>query len=205
MIPPVWNGAAFTILGEADVENDVAQLEAYAGTRLPAAVREWFRRGGDRRLAAVGSNLYPRLADVDMRFLEAGFLLLETDSQFCCRWVVEVAAADDDPPVFLVDPEDYACASRERYADRFSDYTFACAWDADLWSDDTSEADFDQPLEVGALDDLRRRLGALPVTYGWAGNRSCDAVHRFGSPIGGERVALAVQSSQVLWSLMSPA
>ncbi|XVV17085.1 hypothetical protein ACQP2X_22715 [Actinoplanes sp. CA-131856] len=50
-------------------------------------------------------------------------------------------------------------------------------------------------------DDLRRRLGALPVTYGWAGNQSCDAVHRFGSPAGGERVALAVRGSRVLWSL----
>ncbi|XVU21024.1 hypothetical protein ACQPZJ_27565 [Actinoplanes sp. CA-054009] len=192
----VWNGAAFTILGDSEGDEDeVARM------KLPAAVREWFLRGGDRRLAAIGFNLYPRLAEADARFLDAGYLLLETDSQFCCRWVVEMAAGEDDPPVYLIDPEDYACASRERYAERFSDYTFAGAWDADLWRDKTSDVDFDLPLQEGALDDLRRRLGALPVTYGWAGNQPCDAVLRFGSPAGGERVALAVRGDQVLWSL----
>ncbi|WP_327010835.1 hypothetical protein OHA72_28375 [Dactylosporangium sp. NBC_01737] len=200
-----WNQAAFDVLGggvaRAPAGDELAALERWVGGGLPGAVREWFLLGGDRLLASVSSNLVTGVQDLAGRFLEHGFLLLETDSQACCRWVVPVSAAYDDPPVYLIDPDDDACATRSRYAGCFSDYTFTAAWDATLWKAEVS-ADFDHPLPPDALDGLRRRLTVLPTTHGWAMNQSCDAVHRFGGPA---RVAVAVAGGTALWSAVAAA
>lgn len=93
-------------------------------------------------------------------------MLLETDSQRSCRWVVAACGTDDDPPVYLIDPDDEVCLTRTRYADRFSDYTYAHSWDAQLWRGDLI-TDFDHPFALDALGTLTSRLTALPTTYGW--------------------------------------
>lgn len=203
-----WHEAAYEVLGgddePANVRHDVELLESWTGGPLPDAVREWYLRGGGQRLAAVSANLVTRTRDFDRatvgRFLDHGFLLLETDSQHCCRWVVAVSATDDDPPVYLIDPDDDACVTRSRYAATFSDYAFAHAWDAALWAEPDLLTEFDRPLPAGALDALTARLTTLPVTHGWAMNQGCDAVHRFG---GAARVAVAVDGGVALWSAIA--
>ncbi|GAB3851771.1 hypothetical protein ACFPIJ_53475 [Dactylosporangium cerinum] len=204
-----WNEAAFEVLGGAvarpEAADELALVERWIRGELPAAVREWFLSGGDRGLASISSNLVTRTPDLTGatvgRFLDHGFLLLETDSQHCCRWVVPVEAAYGDPPVFLIDPDDDTCATRTRYAGSFSDYTFTAVWDATLWQGGPS-ADFDHPLPPGALDVLARRLTTLPMTHGWAMNQSCDTVHRFGAPtkVG---VAVAVVGNTAVWSAIA--
>ncbi|MFF5234961.1 hypothetical protein [Dactylosporangium sp. NPDC000521] len=201
-----WNDEALGERGEpAGAPDEVAVLERWIGGALPAAVREWFLLGGDRRLAAVSSNLVTTARDFGSpavgRFLDGGHLLLETDGQHCCRWVVEVEAAYGDPPVYLVDPDDDACTTRSRYAAAFSDYAFAQAWDAVLWAGEVA-AGFDHPLPAGALEALKGRLTTLPVTYGWAMNQGCDAVYRFG---GQARVAVAVVGGTAVWSAVAAA
>jgi hypothetical protein len=185
----------------------VAELEHLAGSRLPAAVREWFVGGGDERLVSMTDNVITKAVDLagsDVgRFLGSGYLLLETDSQHCCRWVTPLHAVDDDPPVYLVDPEDYACDSRTRFADRFSSYTLTCAWDALLWHDDGIRTDFDYPLSSTVLDQLKARLSELPSTHGWAGNQGCDTVYRFEGHDEPVRVGVAVRDTVVLWSVIS--
>src|SRR5690348_9944362 len=91
-----WNSAAYAMLGpddeSAEARADLTELERATGAPLPEAVREWYLLGGDRRLAAISSNLVTQTPDFKgqtiNRFLASGFLLLETDSQHCCRWVV---------------------------------------------------------------------------------------------------------------------
>ncbi|WP_433788785.1 hypothetical protein [Actinoplanes sp. CA-252034] len=203
----VWKAAAYEIVGRTDVMAEVAAellaLQEWAGGPLPAAVEEWFRFGGDQRLDSVSCNRITRTENLTgptvARFLESGYLLLETDSQECCRWVVPVPGEDGDPPVYLIDPEDDACASRSRYADTFSDYAFTTAWDAVLWSGELS-AEFDHPLPPGALFALGSRLTRLPETYGWAMNQGCDRVYRFD---GSAKVAVAVADGVALWSAIS--
>jgi hypothetical protein len=134
-----------------------------------------------------------------IRFLASGYLLLETDSQHCCRWVVGVSAVYGDPPVYLINPDDDTCASRSRYAGTFSDYAFTAAWDAAFWKGEVS-ADFDHPLPAGALETLKTRLTSLPTTHGWAMNQSCDAVHRFEGPA---KVAVAVTGDTARWSAIA--
>ncbi|WP_154937110.1 hypothetical protein [Micromonospora palomenae] len=202
-----WNPAAYEILGgsegrvEASVE--LAALEGWIEGRLPEAVREWYLLGGDRRLASISCNLVTRTQDftsqTTIRFLASGYLLLETDSQHCCRWVVGISATHSNPPVYLIDPDDDACASRSCYAGTFSDYTFTAAWDVALWNGEVS-ADFDHPLPAGALDALKTRLTLLPTTHGWAMNQNCDAVYRFE---GSAKVAVAVQGGAALWSAIA--
>ena len=174
MVTASWNEAAFGVLGGADGPAECvefAAVERWLRGPLPAAVREWFVLGGDRRLAAVSANLLTLAGDLTGRtagrFLDHGYLLLETDSQRCCRWVVPITTVADDPPVYLVDPDDDACVTRIRYAGSFSDHTYTAAWDATLWRGEVS-ADFDHPLLPDALKVLRRRLTALPATHGWA-------------------------------------
>jgi hypothetical protein len=155
-----WNEAAYEVLGgcgeSAQARGEVAALEGSAGGTLPEAVREWYLLGGDRRLASISSNVITMATDLTSRtvgrFLDHGFLLLETDSQYCCRWVATVSAADD-PPVYLIDPNDDACATRSRYAATFSDYTFTAAWDATLWAGQPF-AEFDHPLPSDAIEAL---------------------------------------------------
>ena len=201
-----WNGAAFGVLGgpgEPDEGAGLAAVERWLGGPLPAAVREWFVLGGDRRLAAVSANLVTRAGDLNGRtagrFLDHGYLLLETDGQHCCRWVVPVTTGATDPPVYLVDPDDDACTTRSRYAASFADYTYTAAWDAALWRGELS-ADFDHPLPPDALGLLGRRLTTLPATHGWAMNQSCDTVHRFDGPA---KVAVAVAGGTAVWSAVA--
>lgn len=202
-----WNEAAYEVLGgfgePAEARDELAVLEGWIGGPLPEAVREWYLLGGDRRLASISSNLVTRTRDFASRtvsrFLDNGYLLLETDSQYCCRWVVSVSAAYADPPVYLIDPDDDACVTRSRYAATFSEYAFTAAWDATLWAGEVS-ADFDHPLPSDALDALKLRLTALPATQGWAGNQGCDAVYRFG---GAAKVAVAVTARTALWSAIA--
>lgn len=202
-----WNAAAYEILGgfegDAAAGTELAALERWVRGRLPEAVREWYLFGGDRRLASISSNLVTRTQDFTnqtvIRFLASGYLLLETDSQHCCRWVVEASSADDDPQVYLVDPDDDACTSGSRYVGTFSDYAFTAAWDAVLWKGEVW-ADFDHPLPVGALDALKTRLTPLPTTSGWAMNQRCDAVYRFE---GVAKVAVAVAGGSALWSAIA--
>jgi len=125
----VWNAAAYEVLGSCDeldgAGDEVARLEASLGAPLPAAVREWFVHGGAQRLASISSNVVTRTGDFAGRTVERrlrhGHLLLETDSQRCCRWVVDVSSAYADPPVYLIDADDEAGTTRSRYAAGFSD------------------------------------------------------------------------------------
>lgn len=201
-----WNAAAYEILGgaeDAEARAELAALERWVKGRLPEAVREWYLFGGDQRLASISCNLVTRTQDLTSqtvsRLLASGYLLLETDSQHCCRWVVETSAAHGNPPVYLIDPDDDACVSRSRYAGTFSDYAFTAAWDAALWKSEMS-ADFDHPLPPDALDALKTRLTALPTTQGRAMNQSCEAVYRFEGPA---KVALAVTGGTALWSAIA--
>jgi hypothetical protein len=202
-----WNDAAYEILGGSDelaeARDELAVLEGWIGGALPESVREWYLLGGDRRLGPISSNVITRTRDFTSRtvgrFLDNGYLLLETDSQHCCRWIVAVAAAYNDPPVYLIDTDDDACTTRRRYADTFSDYAFTAAWDATLWKGELS-ADFDHALPTDALDMLRLRLTTLPTTRGWAMNQGCDAVYRFG---GTAKVAIAATGSTALWSAIA--
>lgn len=202
-----WNDAAFEVLGghdeHTDARDELAALEGRIRGPLPEAVREWYLLGGDRRLASVSSNLVTATRDFGSRtvsrFLDNGYLLLETDSQHCCRWVAAISAAYGDPPVYLIDPDDDACATRSRYASSFSDYAFTAAWDATLWAGELA-AEFDHPLPPDALDALALRLTALPATRGWAMNQGCDTVYRFE---GAAKVAIAVAGSTALWSAVA--
>nr|WP_296070300.1 hypothetical protein [uncultured Actinoplanes sp.] len=202
-----WNAAAYEVLGGAERQVEtlaaVTALERRIGQRLPAAVREWYLFGGDRSLASMNCGLITQADDFTSRdvgrFLASGYLLVQTDSQYCCRWVVATHTAEDDPPVHLIDPDDEACTSRSRYAGTFSDYAFTAAWDGVLWNGEMS-ADFDHPLPAGALDALGTRLTSLPATHGWAMNQECEVVYRFGGPA---KVSITVTDSTALWSAIA--
>ncbi|MEU4690534.1 hypothetical protein [Actinoplanes sp. NPDC023714] len=202
-----WNAAAYGVIGRvagaAEVPTEVLALQDRVGRSLPAAVEEWYRLDSDQRLAAVSCNRITQtqnLTDQTVgRFLASGYLLLETDSQECCRWVVAACSEEADPPVYLIDPEDDACSSRSRYADTFSDYAFTAAWDAVLWSGELF-TEFDHPLPPDPLSTLGIRLTALPPTYGWAMNQGCERVYRFD---GGAKVSVAVAEGVALWSAIA--
>src|SRR6185503_10882831 len=100
-------------------------------------------------------------------YVAGGQLALETDGQYCCRWVVplSVVALDaeplfptpqtltidhDDPPVSLVDPEELDPVARI-YAERFSTYVLTTVWDSAMWTAGVY-ADFDRLLPAHALD-----------------------------------------------------
>lgn len=175
---------------------------------LPAAVGEWFAAGADRRLAEVSDNLIPTLADRrGERFRQAGFLLLETDSQHCCEWVVALGNGDN-PEVHLVDPDDFSCVSRARYADSFTAYTEATVFDTRVMGPDSLWS-FDHVLGSDVLAELRRILRPGPTTYGWAHNQGCDATYRFSQESRPEvsddadvQVSLAVAGSIALWTVV---
>lgn len=201
VVDATWNQAAFRLLNLSP--------SGIAESDLPAAVGEWFAAGADRRLAEVSDNLIPTLADRrGERFREAGFLLLETDSQRCCEWVVPLADGDN-PVVHLIDPDDFACASRARYADSFTAYTEAAVFDSRIMGPDSLWS-FDHVLGPGAVAELGRFLRPGPTTYGWAHNQGCDAVFRFSQDARSEvsddadvSVALAVEGSKALWTVTS--
>ncbi|WP_204015006.1 hypothetical protein [Virgisporangium aurantiacum] len=195
-------------------------LERRSGLRVPAAVREWYavrdasawlreRRGN---VLVDAHDLGRPLNGVD--YLGRGRLATETDCQFCCRWVVRLPAARDgtqplfplpqpspvevdDPPVFLVDPED-ADSHEDRYADRFTTYVLTSVWDAHLPAEAVS--DFDRPLPPDALPTLRRRFPELPATYAWAGNQDCEAMYRFD---GAARILLAVKGPIMVYAVVA--
>lgn len=200
-----WNEEALQLLGVdpdcRDGAGAVADCERAIGRDLPAAVAEWFRSGADRRLTQLSHNHIVDLAFIGQpqcaRFLEAGLLLLETDSQSCCQWVVSLDGGDD-PLVYLISPDDYSGTSREPYADRFTAYTESAVWDALLFSDDGANWSFDHELRPDAIAKLESLLPRRPTTFGWAHNQGCDAVHRFDGPA---KVAVAVSGTMALWTV----
>jgi hypothetical protein len=202
-----WNAAALRLL---DIPVDstvgavlVADTERRLRRRLPAAVGEWFRAGADRRLAQLSDNHITDLASPGKpdhaRFLDAGLLLLETDSQYCCRWVTPLDGGDN-PVIYLIDPDDFAGESRSPYADSFTAYTEADAWDARLYRTEDAAWSFDHELNPDAVGMLAAMLDRRPSTFGWAHNQGCDAVHRFDGPA---RVAIAVTGETAAWTVVS--
>lgn len=198
-----WNDGAYEILGGCDETVDertrLTMGQGELGRLLPAAVREWYLLGGDRRLASVSSNLIAGTRDFASRpvtrFADNVYLLLETDSQHCCQWVVAISRGHDDRPVYLVDADDDTCTTRTVYAATFSDYSLTAAWDAILWAGELATG-FDHPLPPGALDALTVRLTALPARHGWAVNQGCETVYRFD---GAAKVVVAVTGETRRW------
>jgi len=177
-----WNEAAFRILDMSSGGRDGAELLAEAERRmsrlLPAAIREWFSSGADRRLAELSDNRIADPSSFTGEFLMAGLLLLETDSQYCCQLVATLDEGDN-PPVYVVDPDDFAGTTRSRYADNFTTYTEAVVWDALLRGVDDAMWSFDHEVEPDAVEGLAALLRQGATTYGWAHNQGCDAVYRF--------------------------
>jgi hypothetical protein len=202
-----WNEAALQLVdigaSSAAGADLVASMEIGLRRRLPAAVREWFRAGADRRLAELSDNHIADLASLGKpdhaRFLDAGLLLLETDSQYCCQWVTPLDGGDN-PVVYLIDPDDFAGDSRAPYADSFTAYTEANAWDARLYRAEDTSWSFDHGLGHDAVSRLDTMLSRRPSTFGWAHNQGCDSVHRFDGPA---RVAVAIAGTMAVWTIVS--
>lgn len=200
-----WNEAALQLLDihtSSDAGADlIADVERWLRRQLPAAVGEWLRAGADRHLAQLSDNHIADLAAFGKpdhtRFLDAGLLLLETDSQYCCRWVTPLDGGDN-PIVYLIDPDDVTGESRTPYADSFTAYTEAKVWDAQLFQADDAGWSFDHKLNPGAISTLDAMLTRRPTTFGWAHNQGCDVIHRFDSPI---RVAIAVTGTTAVWTI----
>lgn len=212
-----WHADAYRLMGiepttDPALSAHVYPVERRLGRQLPGSVREWFTTPGavswlaDRRgnFMVSSEQLGEPLDGVD--HVSRDELAVETDCQYCCRWVVRLPALDQidgtnqpvalaDPTVDLVDPEGKDQLV-QRYADRFSEYVLTSVWDAHLPSDN-SDWEFDHPLRPEALSELRRRYPELPTTYGWAGNQGCDAMFRFD---GGAKVLLAVAGDTALYS-----
>ncbi|GAA0451070.1 hypothetical protein Aca07nite_55440 [Actinoplanes capillaceus] len=177
----LWNAAAFDLVGGPGDEIAVGSF--------PAAVREWFRYGGDERMAAVcRDNLITRARD--LRVGEKS-LVLESDGQGCGDWTVDAGAGGDDPPVSF---------GGARYADHFSEYVFARLWETLLWRERDTVTEFDHGLPEGAIAGLGGWLRPLPTTYGWALNQGCDVTYRFE---GDARVAVAVSGGVAVWSVVA--
>ena len=194
------NEAALRMLGlSTDNQAGVDELERRIGRRLPAAVREWFGLGADRRLAELTDNRITDLASLPGEFLTAGLLLLETDSQYCCQLVTTLDEGDN-PPVYVVDPDDFAGETRSRYAETFTTYTEAVVWDALLRGVDEAVWSFDHEIRPGAIENLANILTPGPTTFDWAHNQGCDAVYRFH---GEARVAVASAGGTALWTVTS--
>ncbi|GGN35559.1 hypothetical protein FHR83_006200 [Actinoplanes campanulatus] len=177
----LWNAAAFDLVGGPGDEIAVGSL--------PAAVREWFRYGGDERMAAVcRDNLIARAGDLRVGGKP---LVLESDGQGCGDWTVDPGAGEDDPPVSF---------GGSRYADHFSEYVYARLWETLLWRERDTVTEFDHRLPEGAIAGLGGWLRPLPTTYGWALNQGCDATYRFE---GDARVAVAVSGGVAVWSVVA--
>lgn len=165
---------------------------------------EWFGTGADRRLAQLSGNQIADLASIGepdhARFLDAGLLLLETDSQHCCQWVTPLDGPDD-PVVYLIDPDDFEGESRTPYADSFTTFTETAVWDALLYRTDDAAWSFDHELRSDAVATLTTMLRPLPTTFGWAHNQGCDAIYRFDGPA---RVAIAVTGTMAVWTAARP-
>jgi hypothetical protein len=212
-----WHADAYRLLGiepttDPALSAHLGAVERRLGRQVPAAVREWFTTTGaaawlaDRRgnFMVSSDRLGEPIDDVD--HVSRGELAVETDCQYCCRWVVRLSTLDhsegsnqplpyEDPAVDLVDPEGKDQLV-QRYADRFSEYVLTSVWDAHLPSD-ASGWEFDHPLRPEALPELRRRYPELPTTFSWAGNQGCDAMFRFDGDV---KILLAVAGDTALYS-----
>jgi hypothetical protein len=210
----------------------LADRERELGIRIPAAVAEWYAIDGAVEHFVQGSSpIIVRLEQLGMAAdgadLAAGRLLLASDYQGCCDWLVDLAptlpAGWDvplpglaspaehqaalvkraDPPVWLSDPEDPA-DTWSLAAPRFSAYVYAEAWDIAFGALPHSElvSTFDSvPFGDGDLALLRREFVAGPRSYGWAGCFGAPdlVVHRFERP--GQRVRVAAHPQQSEWWL----
>lgn len=221
----LWCDEACRLLGVAPTP-DPARLRLLTNWErthhfdLPAALREWYAVPGavDRGVDPSGNDIValdrlgePHPCGGFLDFIEAGYLLLETDSQCCCQWVIKLqlpvptgmeplfdlpvnlSAAHDDPPVYLIPPGSPDSPHRVVYAERFSSYVWTQVWDTciGLAADIPSLYDDDVPARPDLIARLRGRFAELPPTQGWAGNQPCDTVHRFGRD--GTRVEIAVR------------
>ena len=222
-----WHADAYRVMNlkptlDPQLGGTIDALERGSGLRVPASVREWYSVPGAtawlahnrRNIFVSAGQLGDPLRGAD--YLASGRLVTETDCQYCCRWIVQLRPAspdaeplvpipettttpDDDPPVFLVDPEAPDSVA-DLYADRFSTYVLTSVWDASMWSPEIF-ADFDRPLPPHALAVLRQRYPELPTTYAWAGNQGCEAVYRFSD--GADRIMIAVENDIALYVVIS--
>ncbi|GHJ49121.1 hypothetical protein Cs7R123_64630 [Catellatospora sp. TT07R-123] len=198
-----WNRAAFDALGGGVTTGDPARLAALRerlDVELPAAVREWLTSDGPDLLYDPRGNRLATASTVtrlDDTPPGSDYVWLETDCQDCCDWFVRVDEGDD-PPVYLLDPEDGTGESRLEYAARFSDYALVRVWEKRMFD---AEVDFllHRRIPPGAVEVLRERLTELPVTYGWAGNQGCEQVLRFDGPA---MVGLALIGDTAVWSVV---
>jgi hypothetical protein len=211
----------------------LADRELELGIRIPAAVAEWYAIGGAVEHFIQGSSpIIVRLEQLGMAAdgadLAAGRLLLASDYQGCCDWLVDLASTlpagwdvplpglaspaehqtavvkGADPPVWLSDPDDPA-GTWSLAAPRFSAYVYAEAWDIALGALPHREDVF-AGLDGVLFGDsdlalLRREFVAGPRSYGWAGCFGAPdlVVHRFERP--GQRVRVAAHPEESEWWL----
>lgn len=201
----MWNSAAYGLLDvpvEVDpvAEAHVAAFELRWGFAMPAAVREWVV-GDWRDWVAGARSHYPPAYDLlellDWSGPGARHLVVDRDSQNCCAFTVHVDEGDD-PPVYLVAPDDTTGGSRRVYAERYTTFTRIMAWDQVLFERGGKYADA-RPLPPAALPWLVARFEPLPPTFGWAGNQGCDTVRRFEGPA---MVMVAVEAGTILYSVV---
>jgi uncharacterized protein (TIGR02996 family) len=86
--------------GHGSSERELASAEKRLGTRLPAALREWYALAGRRK--DVWSRQDRLLPPEQLRFDRAGdALIIRSENQGCERWGIQVGdLGQDDPPVF---------------------------------------------------------------------------------------------------------
>ena len=210
----------------------LAEREYELGIRIPAAVAEWYAIDGAVEHFTQGSSpIIMRLAQLGLaaegRDLAAGRLLLASDYQGCCDWLVDldpsppgerdvplpglaslaehqaVVVKGADPLVWLSGPDDPA-DTWTLAAPRFSAYVYAEAWDIAFGAHPHYElvSTFDG-VSFGDSDLalLRREFVAGPPSYGWAGcfGAAGLVVHRFERP--GQRVRVAAHPEESEWWL----
>jgi hypothetical protein len=209
----------------------LATRERELGIRIPAAVAQWYAIDGAVEHFIQGSSpiivrLAPLGLSADGRDLAAGRLLLASDYQGCCDWLVDLASTlpggwdvplpglvspaehqaavvkGTDPPVWLSWPDDPA-ATWTLAAPRFSAYVYAEAWDIAFGALPHYELAAFDGVSFGDSDLalLRREFAAGPRTYGWAGcfGAAGLVVHRFERP--GQRVRVAAHPEESEWWL----
>jgi hypothetical protein len=208
----------------------LAERECELGIRIPAAVAEWYAiDGAVEHLIQESCAIIVRLEQPgtasDGRDLAAGRLLVASDCQGCCDWLVDLtypaswevplpglmtpaehqaaAAKGADPPVWLSWPGEPA-ATWTLAAPRFSTYAYAEVWDiafGALPHDAGVDAVDGVPFGEGDLAVLQRELVAGPRTHGWAGHFGAPdlVVHRFERP--GQRVRVAAHPEETEWWL----
>jgi hypothetical protein len=210
----------------------LAERERELGIRIPAAVAQWYGIDGAVEHLIQGScavivRLHQLGTAVDGGDLAAGRLLVASDCQGCCDWLVDLTptfpAGSDvplpglatpaqhqatvangaDPPVWLSEPDDPA-DTWSLAASRFSAYVYAEAWDIAFGGMPHHEfvLEFDGvPFGDSDLALLRREFLAGPRSYGWAGCFGGPGlvIHRFERP--GQRVRVAAHPKRSEWWL----